>query len=632
MPRTSFLITALFFVVITLGTALYVFRCEKNPPGFFIDESSIAYNAYTISQTGQDEFGKPWPLFFRAFGDYKNPTYIYLLALFFKLAGPSIFTARLLSALCGVTTALLVGLLAIRCTKRRESSYATALLVLITAFLSPWLFELSRVTLEVALFPTTIAFFLLAVQRAAHKNRWGWRDVLTVASSLTLVTYTYSIGRMLAPLLAAGLVIFFSQERLAGLIRTWAIYLLTLIPLLSFQRQNRGALTDRFYVITYMKPGTTLVENIWQFFKHYAANVDPTRLFRTGDPTIYQVTHLYNQPALLIVTLLLLVIGIWTILRRPRIDPWWRFILYGAVVSVIPASLTVEYFHELRLSALPVFILLLTVPALDWLLDQRREIRTPALALILLLTLLQGAYFQYRYQLAANDPWRRHIFDADYEDKIFKVALAQNSRPIYLADAISTPYIQAYWYATINGFPRSQFVRLKDEEVPPFGSVVIATEGGCLPKSVIAQVDPYSVYLTGPAAEPRAALPVEAFRAEIALFEDVLRFQPGQPIEMNVAVKNTSNQVWPGCQRGPATFQLYLSCHWLDNSGNWAREEGRAPLSEVLRPGQSTTLKFRLEPPLRSGEYTIELDMLQEGVVWFGLKGSQTKKVRIVVD
>ena len=93
MAPKRFLIPALFIVVIALGAALYIFRCDKNPAGFYIDESSIAYNAYTISQTGQDEFGKPWPLFFRAFGDYKNPTYIYLLALFFKLTGPSIFTA-----------------------------------------------------------------------------------------------------------------------------------------------------------------------------------------------------------------------------------------------------------------------------------------------------------------------------------------------------------------------------------------------------------------------------------------------------------------------------------------------------------------------------------------------------------
>src|SRR6266446_382237 len=92
----------LFAIVFAWGTALYTYEVTRNPAGFFVDESSIAYNAYTISQSGQDEFGNSWPLYFRAFGDYKNPIYIYLLAVLFKLTGPSILTARLLCAGAGI--------------------------------------------------------------------------------------------------------------------------------------------------------------------------------------------------------------------------------------------------------------------------------------------------------------------------------------------------------------------------------------------------------------------------------------------------------------------------------------------------------------------------------------------------
>src|SRR5215210_8856676 len=78
---------------VALAVLLYAAGVPDNPPGFYIDESSVSYNAYTISQTGRDEHGTAWPLFFRAFGDYKNPTYIYLLAGLFKLTGPSIVAA-----------------------------------------------------------------------------------------------------------------------------------------------------------------------------------------------------------------------------------------------------------------------------------------------------------------------------------------------------------------------------------------------------------------------------------------------------------------------------------------------------------------------------------------------------------
>src|SRR5215831_5533067 len=61
--------------VLLAGIIVYTRHLTTNPAGFFIDESSVAYNAYTISQTGHDESGVAWPLYFRAFGEYKNPIF-----------------------------------------------------------------------------------------------------------------------------------------------------------------------------------------------------------------------------------------------------------------------------------------------------------------------------------------------------------------------------------------------------------------------------------------------------------------------------------------------------------------------------------------------------------------------------
>ena len=104
--------------VCVLAFALYAADVPDNPPGFYIDESSIAYNAHTISESGRDEYGEAWPLYFRAFGDYKNPTYVYLLAAVFRVTGPSVAVARLLSASLGAVAALLLGLLAARVTRQ----------------------------------------------------------------------------------------------------------------------------------------------------------------------------------------------------------------------------------------------------------------------------------------------------------------------------------------------------------------------------------------------------------------------------------------------------------------------------------------------------------------------------------
>ena len=52
----------------SLMVVVYFYDVPKNPVGFFVDEASIAYNAHTIAQTGADEHGYRFPLYFRAFG------------------------------------------------------------------------------------------------------------------------------------------------------------------------------------------------------------------------------------------------------------------------------------------------------------------------------------------------------------------------------------------------------------------------------------------------------------------------------------------------------------------------------------------------------------------------------------
>jgi len=620
----------LFTIVLVLGAAFYTYRVTRNPAGFFIDESSVAYNAYTISQNGQDEFGNSWPLFFRAFGDYKNPVHVYLLAALFKLTGPSIFTARMLGAIAGIVSAFMMGLLASRISQRRD----VGLLVAVSALLTPWLFELSRVAFEVALYPLVLTMFLLAVQRASTKAKWTWLDVVCLTSTLTLLAYTYSIGRLLAPLLALGLVIFATRARWSGILRTWAIYTLTILPMIFFQRRHADALTGRFKLISYIKPESSIAEIARDFIRHYSANLNPAKLLVSGDPNIYQVAHVPGTPALLAATMLLVLTGAFIVLRRHRDSAWWRFILYGLVAAVVPASLTADYFHMLRLAALPVFLLVLTVPAFAWLCEAsglRREMRL-ALTLLVFLTLAQGAFFQWQYHHATGSPWRRHLFDADYPQKIFDNAVANDARPIYLADAMTTPYIQAYWYATLKGIPLSEFVRLAPDASPPANALVISTEESCTNRQVLAQTDPYTLYIADAHPRSRAPLRDSAFRAEIRIPEFPATVPKGATLRLSVLVTNRGDTMWPGCERSAGKFQINLGSHWLNASGQVAsKEEGRTPLAADLSPSQETTLSFVVNAPAEPGEYLLEIDLLQEGVSWFGLKGSQTFRGRISV-
>ena len=208
------------------------------------------------------------------------------------------------------------------------------------------------------------------------------------------------------------------------------------------------------------------------------------------------------------------------IARRWR-EPWWRFVLYGLAVSIVPGAMTDWPFHQLRLMGYAIFLLVLTVPALEWLLasvepKQRvgdttdttpdgepgcvmvashgvpRGVRMSILAVLLAATVAQAVDFQLIFWRKGLD--RQFAFDVLYKDA-YDAAVARPERPIYLEDGQWGPaYMDAYWYATVEGRPLSQFVRLPDGAKPPPGAIVLSSNSDCQNCEVIKKYLQYELY------------------------------------------------------------------------------------------------------------------------------------------
>src|SRR6516225_7578838 len=134
----------LYAIAVVLLFCLYAFGVSRNPPGFYLDESATAYNAYLVSRTGAGEVGPRLPVLFQEYAlnnpTYINPLTIYLLAIVFRFVHPSILVARTFASFWMFTTCLLLGVLA----KRISSQRKIGIIVAGTALLTPWLFEIGR--------------------------------------------------------------------------------------------------------------------------------------------------------------------------------------------------------------------------------------------------------------------------------------------------------------------------------------------------------------------------------------------------------------------------------------------------------------------------------------------------------
>ncbi|MHB1651898.1 MAG: COG1470 family protein [Desulfitobacteriaceae bacterium] len=101
---------------------------------------------------------------------------------------------------------------------------------------------------------------------------------------------------------------------------------------------------------------------------------------------------------------------------------------------------------------------------------------------------------------------------------------------------------------------------------------------------------------------------------------------PGKALSINVTVKNTGNFIWPSAGSNP----VHMSCHILDANKKPVINDGlRADLPKDLLPGQQVTVPLQVKAPEQLGSYIVQLDMVQEGVTWFGEKGGETYSVRL---
>jgi 4-amino-4-deoxy-L-arabinose transferase-like glycosyltransferase len=618
----------LFALPVAFAAGLYFCYVPVHPPGFSIDESSICYNAWTISRTGQDEYGQSWPLFFRAFGEYKSPTLIYLLAVLFKIAGPSIAAARLLTASLGVLAALLLGALAFKITGRR----LVAAIVTVTALFTPWLFESSRLVFEVAVYPVAVVLFLIAVWNAHQRTRWSWHEAFMLAVTLALLTYSYSIGRLLAPLLGLGLGLFVTRERWIGVAKTWALYAPLCVPLVLFHRQHPDALTGRFKALTYLSHEASVLTNAKEFASHYLENINPWRWLFTGENNVRD--HLEATGVLLFAAVVLAIAGLLIILRWHRRDPWWRFVLYGLLVSPIPASLTANPFPQLRLIAFPIFFLLLTIPAIRWLTEiESVPVKAVTLGTAILLIAGQGWSLQRLYHKKAPSVW--YVFDARFQKRVLEPALTFGRFPVYLLDEPGkSGYIHALWYAVLNHVDPATFVRLPWGQSVPSGAVVISTEEQCHDCRLVARGLNYIVYLVPsyPSDGVTATKPLTYFRATIACENARPVMSVGRKADFSFLIKNVSNEEWP-CVGG------LNGDHAVTFMGRWVREDGAPGVeSDVekqlpydIEPGDTVGLTLSIIAPSEPGRYYFEADLVQRGVARFSERGSHSYRTAVEV-
>ena len=123
-------------------------------------------------------------------------------------------------------------------------------------------------------------------------------------------------------------------------------------------------------------------------------------------------------------------------------------------------------------------------------------------------------------------------------------------------------------------------------------------------------------------------LTAAAYRAKLSGVESWTA-QRGSELRIPVKVENLSAESW----RASNVSGIALANRWRDSSGAVVPStDGRTALPCDLLPGSSIDLEIVVTAPMKPGDWTLELDMVEEGITWFSDRGSSLTRLRVNVQ
>jgi len=331
--RRPLLLAAAVVAVLALAAVVRVVSLADNPRGFFCDEASVGFNAYSILHSGKDEWGVQLPLFFRAFGEYKLGLFIYSEVPFIAALGLTEFAVRLTSAVYGTLTVLALFLLGWALFRHRGAGLASAFFLAIM----PWHIHFSRTGFgEIVVFPFFLAVGLCLFLLGARQPRY-WPAAAVV---LGLTLYSYRAAWVVLPPLLILLVILYSRELFRA--RRWALLSLGLfaviaIPLIMHLTSGE---TDRAQEVDIFSRGESARDTAETFVRQYRTYFSQDFLFDRADDSDVTRHYLPGYGNLYYIQIPFLLLGLLGLLWPPRREK--VILLLLLLLYPVPGAITVN--------------------------------------------------------------------------------------------------------------------------------------------------------------------------------------------------------------------------------------------------------------------------------------------------
>jgi 4-amino-4-deoxy-L-arabinose transferase-like glycosyltransferase len=364
----------LLTLAITLAVVTRLNKLGEFPAGFYVDEAGQGYSAYSILETGKDEFGKPFPAIFRSLTDFKTPVYIYMIVPLIPVFGLTPFTVRFPSFLFSIFTIPVLYFLIKRLLPAGNNDNAGKTLAGISAILlavSPWHILFGRTNFEC----NVALFFLLSGILAFYNGLLKPKFLVLSAILFAIAIPAYHSQRIITPLVVAALFFRYRKDLLDSKHLKWSIggtlvaFLLMLPTLLVSVTPGFFARATGLNIFSHtrqMPDGfiseyggilNPIVNGSWflsarEFFSLYFSYLSPRYMFILGD--YGQRSSFPELSTFFLWQFPFYIYGLFLIFKEKRLGELRFIMLLLLIVSPIPAAVTRDPYTTIR--ALPLVI------------------------------------------------------------------------------------------------------------------------------------------------------------------------------------------------------------------------------------------------------------------------------------
>lgn len=453
----------ILIAIIAVGIFIRFYKLGEVPKGFYIDEASIGYNAYSILKTGKDEFGKSFPVMFRSFSTFQSPIYTYITVPFVYFLGITPFSVRLPSAIFGMLTIPLLFFLVKNLSPEPNNKYLAPFSATLLA-ISPWHILYSRTAYEanIALFLLLLGLLLLY---SSLKKAWF---LLLSAVTLSLSALAYRAEIFLVPVLLTMFIVLnfkkfleYKKQFFLPAILSFVIGIIIIFPTLKIiktpgfkARTSALSILSNVHEFPWGKvngngPLASISNNrtiltIREFSSLYSSYFSPRFIFSLGDAGPRKPFP--DLGSLFVWQFPFYLVGLYYLLKSSDQKKLKPLILTLLLASPIPASLTRDPYSTLR--SLPMVIPLAIIVSYG-IIKSWDLVSISYYVKLLLLTLivfysLGKMYVSIFYH---HDYYRSEFWSYGWQEAVDTIDKLNPKIPILVDSVRGHPYIELLFFS-----------------------------------------------------------------------------------------------------------------------------------------------------------------------------------------